>query len=231
MKRILLTTVLLAATGATTLAQNNRTFQRSPRAALEQPSNGILMPAELAEPYRQLLEVSIFARDRASGANVEKPRIVEPAPNTENFLTFRGVADDGERIIAFLEDTRDGSPVRVRIDDPLANGKVIDINADGLVYQRKASAEKFTVPLGSNLAGTEISPPPAPDRGFPAGEFPRTRAQQALGSAVDRAVRDSTARDGFSQRTGTRGNGRTGRTGASPSGRRRGGANGAGSGG
>jgi hypothetical protein len=205
--------VLIPAVAANTWAQNARLPQRGSRGAVERPTSLTPLPMQLAEPYRQLLEISIFARDRRPDGVAVEPPVVPQRPNPENYLTFRGVADDGERILAFIEDTRDGSQIRVRVDDPLANGKILDIAPAGLVYQRKETAEKFTIVLGSNLAGTEMTPPDSTGAGF---SRPTSDGFAPRGSAL--------SPDGGIAPRGTRGSGRQ-RNGGPQNGRRRGGAN------
>jgi hypothetical protein len=183
MKRIIIYSLLMAASSASIASAQDRGPRRNGGAAggftgtPEQPTNSTPRAKELAAAYQNLLNTSIFARDRRSGAQRPEVTQVDPPPSSENFLAFRGVAEEDGQMTAFIEDTRDNSPIRVHVGEPLANGKVSAMTPSELVYESKDGLRKMHVPLGNNLAGREMEAPQVATSDTPASATPASSLQ------------------------------------------------------
>jgi hypothetical protein len=104
--------------------------------------------------YDIILARNMFSRDRIP-ARVRDAR-EEPTknmPNPESYFLLRGVTQEKEnsQFIAFVEDKKSGSVLRLHQGDHVARGTVKSVNLDGLEYQL---ADKTTpVNLGYDLEG------------------------------------------------------------------------------
>jgi hypothetical protein len=78
----------------------------------------------------------------------ERPKVM---PNPESYLLLKGVVQENGQFIAFVEDKRTGSVLRLREGDTVARGMVKSLNLDGLQYQFQDKA--IPVSLGSDLEG------------------------------------------------------------------------------
>ena len=120
----------------------------------ERPSDATPRPRKMEDPYTILQTTSIFARDRRTGPAVE-PTNTTPPPNPETYYAFRGAAEENGKIVAFLEDTRDGSTMRYSVGEEIASGKITDITLDSLKYERRDGMLKSVINLGCDLSGRE----------------------------------------------------------------------------
>lgn len=79
---------------------------------------------------------------------VEPPKIM---PNPESYLLLKGIAQENQQFIAFVEDKRTGSVLRLRQGDPVARGLVKSLYLDGLEYEFQGKT--IAVHMGSDLEG------------------------------------------------------------------------------
>jgi len=102
--------------------------------------------------YNIILDRNMFSRTRERprppGEIVERPKVM---PNPESYLLLKGVVQENGQFIAFVEDKRTGSVLRLREGDSVARGTVKSLNLDGLQYQFQEKA--ISVSLGSDLEG------------------------------------------------------------------------------
>ena len=103
--------------------------------------------------YSIILDRNMFSRQRVKplppGAVVkERPRVM---PNPESYFLLKGVVQENNQFIAFVEDKRTGSVLRLRQGDTVARGLVKSLNLDGLEYQFQDKT--IPVTMGSDLEG------------------------------------------------------------------------------
>jgi len=103
--------------------------------------------------YSIILDRNMFSRQRVKplppGAVLEEP--LKVMPNPESYFLLKGVAQENKQFIAFVEDKRTGSVLRLREGDTVARGMVKSLNLDGLQYQFQDKA--ISVGMGSDLEG------------------------------------------------------------------------------
>ncbi len=78
----------------------------------------------------------------------ERPRTI---PNPESYLLLKGIAQENSQFVAFVEDKRTGSVLRLRQGDPVARGLVKSLNLDSLEYEFQGKT--IAVHMGSDLEG------------------------------------------------------------------------------
>jgi len=74
---------------------------------------------------------------------------------TANQLVLTGVSLEDNVKVAFLEDQQAYTATRVKVGDPIANGKVINMTLDSLDY-KDAGGRIIRVEVGYNLAGGDV---------------------------------------------------------------------------
>jgi hypothetical protein len=72
-------------------------------------------------------------------------------PDPESYFLLRGVVQQDNQFIAFVEDKRTGTVLRLREGDTVARGMVKSLNLDGLQYQFQDKT--ISVTMGSDLEG------------------------------------------------------------------------------
>ncbi|MHC4520922.1 MAG: hypothetical protein ACYTAS_20210, partial [Planctomycetota bacterium] len=72
-------------------------------------------------------------------------------PNPEAYFKFNGVVQEDGAFIAFVEDTRSSTVLRLRAGDQIARGVIKTLTLDSLEYQM--AERTFTVQLGFDLEG------------------------------------------------------------------------------
>jgi hypothetical protein len=99
-----------------------------------------------------ILKRNIFSRQRMAprpaSETVETPRAM---PNPESYYMLKGVVQENDEFIAFIEDTQNSTVLRLRRGDPVARGTIKTLTLDGLEYQMEDKAT--VVPLGRDLEG------------------------------------------------------------------------------
>ena len=111
---------------------------------------------DFSSRYRIIIERNIFSRQRGRRA-VETQRnegrtARQVAPRSpESYLVLTGLARVDDIYVAFFEDTRGGSLIRVTAGGSLARGKVTKLNLDSVVYQK--GEDSATIMVGQTLEG------------------------------------------------------------------------------
>jgi len=101
--------------------------------------------------YEIILKRNMFSRQRGSARRRERERREVAAPNPESYFLLKGVVQENGAFIAFLEDTRNSSVLRVRQGDRVARGVIKSLTLDTVEY---AFEERTTtVRLGNDLEG------------------------------------------------------------------------------
>lgn len=116
------------------------------------------------EKYKVIAQRNVFLRDRSrpgSQTGVAAPPVYRP----ESAFMLTGVVRQGEEYIALLEDTRRNVTSRVRIGDSVADGLIVGITLDAIVYEKNDQTAQIEV--GKRLA--EV-PSTQPSAGASAGE-------------------------------------------------------------
>lgn len=131
--------------------------QRSRPRAVESAA-ATVDPNAAAQPnswasFEIILKRNIFSRQRTAPRPVsqkteETPRVM---PNPESYYMLKGVVQENDDFLAFIEDTQGGTVLRLRRGDPVARGTIKTLTLDGLEYQME---DKTTVvQLGRDLEG------------------------------------------------------------------------------
>jgi hypothetical protein len=112
-------------------------------------------PAAPEDPwarYQLILDRNIFSRQRGPirrpGEERETPVVV---PNPESHFVLKGIVQENDEFIAFIEDTQAGTVLRLRKDERVARGTIKSLSLDGIEYQLEANTS--TIKLGYDLEG------------------------------------------------------------------------------
>ncbi len=102
--------------------------------------------------YNLILDRNIFSRTR-QGPQPERKEDDRPRPalNPESYFLLKGVVQEDNQFLAFVEDKRTGTVLRLREGDTVARGLVKSLNLDGLQYQFQDKI--IPVGMGSDLEG------------------------------------------------------------------------------
>ena len=108
-------------------------------------------PQDAWQRYQVLIERNIFSRRR--GRAPERPLRAAPLPppRPERYIVLTGVVEQGEQHIAFLEDIRAATVIKVQIGDSVLQGQVKKITLDGIEYAKDGSIA--AIEIGQNLEG------------------------------------------------------------------------------
>jgi hypothetical protein len=102
--------------------------------------------------YEVILERNMFSRQRGPRRRrEEEPRREIAVPNPESYYRFNGVVQEDGTFIAFVEDTRTSTVLRLRAGDQIARGVVKALTLDSLVYEM--GEQTTTIQLGFDLEG------------------------------------------------------------------------------
>ncbi len=103
--------------------------------------------------YAIILNRNIFSRTRVSARQQrarEEPRPVV-RPNPEAYHLLKGVVQENDDFIAFIENTQTGAVLQLRRGDAVARGTIKTLTLDGLEYEME---DKTTVVrMGFDLEG------------------------------------------------------------------------------
>ena len=103
--------------------------------------------------YDIILKRNIFSRNRQAfrprEAREEPQRVA--MPNPESYYILKGIVQENNEFIAFVEDKRDGGVRQLRQGDSVARGAIKALNLDTLEYEM--GDQVTTVRLGSDLEG------------------------------------------------------------------------------
>ncbi len=103
--------------------------------------------------YELILERNMFSRQRGqrrAERNDGPPREVV-MPNPESYYRLKGIVQEDGAFIAFVQDTRTNSVLRLRAGDAVARGTVKSLTLDTLEYQHEDQVT--TVQMGQDLEG------------------------------------------------------------------------------
>jgi hypothetical protein len=104
------------------------------------------------QKYAIITQRNMFSRTRVPPRPVDdRPPPERVMPNPESYLLLKGVAQEDDHFIAFVEDKQSGNVLRLREGDRVARGTVKSLNLDGLEYQFQDKT--IAVHLGSDLEG------------------------------------------------------------------------------
>jgi len=102
--------------------------------------------------YSIILQRNIFSRQRTpfrpKERNSEPPVVV---PNPETHFLLKGVVQEDNEFIAFVEDTQGGEVLRLRQGDRVARGAIKTLNLDAIEYELEGKT--IVVKLGYDLEG------------------------------------------------------------------------------
>lgn len=112
----------------------------------------VVQDGQYKAKYEIITQRNMFSRERVPVQQqrqaVERPRTI---PNPESYLLLKGIAQENNQFIAFVEDKRTGSVLRLREGDTVARGMVKSLTLDGLEYQFQGKTT--AVRMGSDLEG------------------------------------------------------------------------------
>ena len=103
--------------------------------------------------YQIILQRNMFSRQRGPIRQTqpgERPSAVV-TPNPESYFLLKGIVQEGDKFIAFLEDNRSNGVLRLREGDSVARGVVKNFTLDSIEYQ--LDGRTISVPLGRDLEG------------------------------------------------------------------------------
>ncbi len=110
-------------------------------------------PQDAWAKYQVILQRNIFSRQRGPVRQTqlgERPSTVV-TPNPESYFLLKGIVQEGDKFIAFLEDNRSNGVLRLREGDSVARGVVRNFSLDSIEYQ--LDGRTISVPLGRDLEG------------------------------------------------------------------------------
>jgi len=132
--------------------RTGRRFERRPAAAEAAPPSLPLI-------YDQVSARNIFIkgdqRPPPAASAAAGPVDVGPYRPTASQLILTGISLEDKTKVAFLEDQVAYTVTRVKIGDPIANGKVANMTLDALDY-KDPNGNIIRVTVGFNLAGGDV---------------------------------------------------------------------------
>jgi hypothetical protein len=130
------------------------TKQAEPRPAprpVERRSSRRTDRGEQWAKYSIILDRNMFSRTRQGPRPIDDAPRPTRMPDPESYFLLRGVVQQDNQFIAFVEDKRTGTVLRLREGDTVARGMVKSLNLDGLQYQFQDKT--ISVTMGSDLEG------------------------------------------------------------------------------
>jgi hypothetical protein len=150
-------------------SRDSRRHHSAQESSSNGPATGPVNP--LASQYSVLMNRSIFIKgsqrvrdDFAYRNGNDAGATSRPAQDTtaasssataESHLVFSGVTLEDDRADALIEDVNTGSQMIVRSGEPLARGKVADINFDYMDYV--TDGKTLRIAVGQNLEGNGVA--------------------------------------------------------------------------
>lgn len=102
--------------------------------------------------YELILERNMFSRQRGSRRQRDEGSSREVAvPNPESYFRLKGIVQEDGTFIAFLEDTRTSSVLKLHAGDSVARGMIKTLTLDTIEYQ--LADQITTIQLGYDLEG------------------------------------------------------------------------------
>ena len=108
-------------------------------------------PTSSYDRYHVLVERNMFSRDRSQRSERRTERVQPVLPTPEKSIFLKGIIQQNQACVAFLEDTRTGITTQARIGDSVAQGKLKSITTGQMEYELEGRV--ITVRIGENLEG------------------------------------------------------------------------------
>lgn len=105
--------------------------------------------------FEIILKRNIFSRQRMPARqNTQEAAVRSPVVtrNPEAYYILKGVVQENDDFIAFIENSQAGTVLQLRRGDPVARGAIKTLTLDGLEYQMEDNAP-VVVRLGQDLEG------------------------------------------------------------------------------
>jgi len=147
-------------------------------------------PEKSFNDYKIIWEQNMFVKDRRKpntsatrgsrgGSDVRTTRAVE------TLFALRGVVFEESKFYAYLEDMSAGKMLRLTVNDPIAKGKIADIEIDAVAYESNGQTTWVTV--GTDLRGQSAVLPSSDSYGSsqPARVTPTPTRTPGTASATD----------------------------------------------
>jgi len=102
-----------------------------------------------------ILQRNIFSRQRMPARRRTEESAARPAAVTRNpeaYFVLRGVVQENDDLIAFIENSQTGMVLKLRRGDPVARGTIRTLTLDGLEYQIEDKTPAV-IRMGSDLEG------------------------------------------------------------------------------
>ena len=154
MKRSFMMTLALLCLCGTTLAQNRfgRSRERDRSGSSSYSNSSHSDTGEYAQDYAVFDDLNIFVRER----HIRRPQNTDTRPqrSLEQTYVLTGIVqDDNGTYHANFENLSGGDLMRVNVGNPLAHGKIAEIQQDQVAYE--ANGSRTWVQIGSNLTGSD----------------------------------------------------------------------------
>ncbi|UCF17121.1 MAG: hypothetical protein JSW59_06600 [Phycisphaerales bacterium] len=117
-------------------------------------SQGPPNPPYSWDTYKIVVERNMFSRQRMPRVDRRRRRqvpVAPPAPEPESYVVLKGIVQQGDTFIAFLEDTQSGQILRVREGDSVVRGRIKTLTLDSIEYEFEDRTTVVT--MGLNLQG------------------------------------------------------------------------------
>jgi hypothetical protein len=133
-------------------------------------------PVAKWDDYKVIVERNIFLKERAAPVRPAAPlalpkwsTIVTPIPRPEHDIVLVGTLRQHGVASAFLENTRTDGTFRVTVGDPVAEGRIMRIGLDSVLYESGGRGVVIEVghALDGELPSRTPSPTPAGISGLP----------------------------------------------------------------
>jgi len=124
-----------------------------PAVGLSQDAKDPQDPQDPWAKYQVILNRNMFSRQRGAlrepRGDAERREVA--VPNPESYFRLKGIVQEDGTFIAFLEDTRSNSVLKLREGDTVARGTIKALTLDSIEYQLEDRI--VTVRLGNDLEG------------------------------------------------------------------------------
>ncbi len=157
-KQVRILSILTAAVGVVLVlwpaaGYSQRSSRRQSRPSTVSVDPNATEPQGSWASFDIILKRNIFSRQRTPARQrqeVPETRHVVTR-NPESYYVLKGVVQENDDFIAFIEDTQSGTVLRLHRGDPVARGAIKTLTLDGLEYQMEDKT--FVVRLGLDLEG------------------------------------------------------------------------------
>jgi len=148
-------------------------------------------PEKSFNDYKVIWEQNMFVKDRrkpnsaTSRGSFNSRGNERPTRAPETLFALRGVVFEESKFYAYLEDMSAGKMLRLTVNDPIAKGKIADIEIDAVAYESNGQTTWVTV--GTDLRGQSAVLPSSDSYGSsqPARVTPTPTKTPGTASATD----------------------------------------------